>query len=129
MTEDGHRQEEIDNLTEEEAMNEDETQNVTIEAEEGNESAAETDSTMEDETEEEGTKTEEEKDQETGMRDMVTTIGMITKEIERNVLSINTVASAHTRRDQAMFADLLMRNPEKMMTVSPKVEDLLTEGH
>ena len=100
---------------------------MTIEAEEERESAAETDLAME--NEEEGTKTEEETDQETGMRDMVVTIGMITKKIQRNVLSINTVASAHTRRNQAISADFLMRNPEKMTTVGQTVEDRQTEEH
>ena len=109
-----------DDIIVEEAVNEDGTQNVAIEAEEGRESAVETDLGMH--NEEEGMKTEVE----TGMRVIVVTRSMINQE---NAMSINTVVSVHTRRDQALSVDFLMRNPEKMTTVGQTVEDRRTEEY
>ena len=104
-----------------EAVNEDETQNVTIEAEEERENAVETEVGIQNE--------EKETDQETGMGDMVVTRGMITRKIQRNAMSINTVASAHTRRDQAISVDFIMRTQERMTTVGQRVEDQQTEEY
>jgi hypothetical protein len=111
----------LDDMIVAEAVNEDETQNVTIEAEEGRENVVETEVGIQNE--------EEETDQETGMGDMVVTRGMITRKIQRNAMSINTVASVHTRRDQAISVDFIMRTQGRMTTVGQRVEDQQTEEY
>ena len=119
-TGDAHLAEEIDNMTEDAETNEDEIQNVTIEAEEENAIEAEDDLiVIEGETK---TVEEEEKDQEIGM------INIVMKD-HNNATSTRQQANAVTNSERDMHVSFNTKNQRRKTTATLKVEDPRMAGH